>query len=46
MASQVEEAKCVLWFHEFRSVVTVQRIFCAVFGRENIAKKMVDSQVV
>jgi hypothetical protein len=34
MASQVEEAECVLWFHESRSVVTVQRRFCTVFGRE------------
>jgi hypothetical protein len=38
MASQVEEAKCVLWFYESRSTVTLQRRFPAVFGREPLTK--------
>jgi hypothetical protein len=34
MASKVGKAKCVLWFHESRSAVTVQWRFRTVFGRE------------
>jgi hypothetical protein len=33
LASEVEKAKCVLWFYDCRSVVTVQRRFCTVSGR-------------
>jgi hypothetical protein len=34
VTSQVEEAECVLWFHESRFAVTVQRRFSTVLGRE------------
>jgi hypothetical protein len=34
MASHIEEAEYVLWFHESRSAVTVQRRFSTVFGGE------------
>jgi hypothetical protein len=34
MVSQVEKAKCVLWFHEAKCVITVQRRFQTAFGKE------------
>lgn len=34
LASEVEKAKCVLWFYEWRPVVRMQRRFCTVCGRE------------
>jgi hypothetical protein len=34
MASQADKVKRVLWFHESRYAVTVQRRFRTVFGRE------------
>jgi hypothetical protein len=37
MTSQVE-AKCMLWFHESRCEVTLQRRFGTVFGREQATK--------
>ncbi|KAG8296099.1 hypothetical protein J6590_065086 [Homalodisca vitripennis] len=33
MASVQEKARCVLWFHESRSVITVQRRFRLEYGR-------------
>jgi hypothetical protein len=41
MASQVEKDKCMLWFHEFRSVVIVQRRFRTVFGRDPSTKMLI-----
>jgi hypothetical protein len=43
--SQVEKAKCVLWFHESRSVVTMQRRFRMVFGMEPPTENAI-SQVI
>ena len=34
MASMQEKAQCVLWFHESRSPVTVQRQFRREYGRD------------
>jgi hypothetical protein len=38
MASQVQKAKCELWCHESKFVITVQRRFFIVFGRESSEK--------
>jgi hypothetical protein len=38
MASQVQKAKCELWYYESKFVITVQRRFCIVFGRGSSGK--------
>jgi len=38
MASHDQKAKCVLWYHESKSVVIVQRRFRIEFGRKTPTK--------
>jgi hypothetical protein len=38
MASQVEIAKCVLWFHVKNSLIMAERIFRTAFGKDEPSK--------